>query len=772
MASSDFSDKTRFLSIKTPLGPDKLLVLSYKAKESISSLFEYSIDLACARSELPNLDSIIGEKATLTINAQEQNSSEYGAKRFANGIINNISELGRLVITEDQTEFDYVKLKVNLVPCLWPLNLGSSFRIFQDKALPDIIELILKENGISLFRMNLRTAYKKLSYSVQFGESDFSYLSRLMESGGIYYYFEHLSDDHTLVFCDEKSSHAYLSSAHTLPLVQDGQMAARAMGITRWQDQHTLTANRYSSASYNFEAPNTQLSGSLDTTIKVGGGSNVEVYDYFDGMAVRNDIDDNNKIRMEAIEAGSRRVTFKSKCAHLQVGAVFTLSAHYRPDQNGDYLLLDAEHEGRNNGYGVFGIEDSVGFESVATCISTKVQYREVFKTAKPKVYGVQTATVVGPENEEIYTDKYGRIKVQFHWDREGQKNENSSCWIRVSQLVASNLHGAQFLPRTGQEVLVSFLNGDPDYPIVSGAIYNAQKMPPYPLPANKTRSGLKTRSSKDGGVDNANELYFEDKQGEEDIYFQAEKDFHRVVKNDDDLKVGKDQTIEVKGNRTEKVEEGDENITIEKGSRSVSIETGDDSLKMSKGNHLIEIEKGNQTIAIEKGSRSTSIESGNDTLNLNKGSQTTTIYKDYKLEVKEGSYSINVDKGSRTVTTFGADTLKVTKGNRVVGLDAGNYEIKVLKGNHSTSVDLGKITSKATDGIELSVGANSIKIDNTGITLKGANLTLDGSGAITLKSGGSISIQGSMIQVTGQATTEIKSSGIVVVQGALVNIG
>ena len=772
MASSDFSDKGRFLNLDTPLGVDKLLVLSYKAKETMSCLFEYSINLACARNELPSLPSIIGQNATLTINAQDESGSQYGAKRFANGIITNISELGRLIITEDKTEFDFVKLQITIKPSICSLALGNSFKIFQDKTVPDIIEAVLKQRGITLFKMNLRGTYSKLNYSVQFGESDFSYLSRLMEKEGIYFYFEHSEDKHTLVLCDEKNSHTFLNSNHNLPLIRDAQKAARAMGINVWRDKYSLTANRYSSASYNFEAPNTQLSGSLDTTISTGSALTAEVYDYFDGMSVRSDIDAINKVRMESIEAGSRRVVFESECAHLQVGALFTLSDHYRKDQNGDYLLVGVTHEGRNGGYGVFGNDDSVGFDSVATCISTKVQFRENTKTAKPKVYGVQTATVVGPQNEEIYTDKYGRIKVQFHWDRDGQKNENSSCWMRVSQSVASNLYGAQFLPRTGQEVLVDFLNGDPDYPIVSGAIYNAQKMPPYSLPENKTRSGIKTRSSKDGGVDNANELYFEDKKGDEAVYFQAEKDFSRVVKHDDSLTVGNDQTIEIKKNRTEKITEGDEKLTIEKGVRTVSIESGNDSLKLGKGDRIMEIESGDQIDKVDKGNRTTTIGAGNDTLKINKGGQTTTIEKDFKIEVKEGSHLLNVDKGGRTVSTFGNDTLKVTKGNRVVSLEAGNYEVKLIKGNHSTTVDLGKLTTKATGGIELSVGANSIKIDESGITLKGVNLTLDGSAAITLKSAGSVNIQGSLVQVSGEATTEIKAAGVVTVQGALVNIG
>jgi type VI secretion system secreted protein VgrG len=213
--------------------------------------------------------------------------------------------------------------------------------------------------------------------------------------------------------------------------------------------------------------------------------------------------------------------------------------------------------------------------------------------TPEPTVQGPQTAIVVGPKGEEIFTDKFGRVKVQFHWDRIGKKDDNSSCWVRVAQPWAGKNWGAIFIPRIGQEVVVDFLEGDPDQPIIIGSVYNALQMPPYDLPANKTQSGLKTRSTKNSGSANFNELRFEDKRESEDIYFHAEKDFHRVVEHDDDLQVGNDQTIVIQNNRTENVKKGDETITIEKGNRETTIKVGNETLTISTGNQTTKISLG-----------------------------------------------------------------------------------------------------------------------------------------------------------------------------------
>ncbi len=295
---------------------------------------------------------------------------------------------------------------------------------------------------------------------------------------------------------------------------------------------------------------------------------------------------------------------------------------------------------------------------------------------------GTQTAVVVGPSGEEIFTDKYGRVKVQFFWDRQGKKNADSSCWIRVGTLWAGKQWGAIHIPRIGQEVIVAFEEGDPDQPIIVGSVYNADQMPPYNLPDNKTQSGLKSRSSLKGGTDDFNQLRLEDKKGSEEIYFHAQKDFNRVVENNDTLKVGSSkaddgsQTVEVWKDRTETVKTGNEKITIEKGNRTVTLNTGNDLHQMKQG-------------------------------------------------------------------------------NRDVKIDMGNDSLKISMGNHTTKLDLGKSETEAMQSIELKVGGNSIKIDQTGVTIKGIMVSIEGQAMLdakapmtTVKGDGMLTLKGGITMI------------------------
>jgi type VI secretion system secreted protein VgrG len=299
---------------------------------------------------------------------------------------------------------------------------------------------------------------------------------------------------------------------------------------------------------------------------------------------------------MEEEEAGYEVVTGSSEIQEFTPGGKFTVKAHEIQSEVGkSFVLTSVSHTGTD--YTYFNDERTPQYSNLFSAIPDSRAFRPARLTPKPLVQGPQTAVVVGPSGEEIYTDKYGRIKVQFFWDRVGAKDEKSSCWIRVAEALAGKNWGSIFTPRIGHEVVVEFLEGDPDRPLIIGTVYNDSMMPPYTLPDNKTQSGLKTRSSKGGGSDNFNELRFEDLKGSEDIFFHAEKDFHREVEHDDDLKVGNDQTITIKNNRTEEVTQGNEKITIKQGDRDVIIEMGNESL---------EIKMGNQTTKLDLGASST----------------------------------------------------------------------------------------------------------------------------------------------------------------------
>jgi type VI secretion system secreted protein VgrG len=306
---------------------------------------------------------------------------------------------------------------------------------------------------------------------------------------------------------------------------------------------------------------------------------------------------------------------------------------------NAPYVLTDIEHNAHTTSFGTSkgAMEDH--YSNSFRCIPAPVHFRPPRLTPHPSVAGPQPAVVVGPSGEEIYVDKYGRIKVQFFWDRQGKKDENSSCWVRVSQLWAGKNWGAIFTPRIGQEVMVDFLEGDPDQPLVTGRVYNAEQMPPYALPANMTQSGIKTRSSKNGGSDNFNELRFEDKKGSEEVYFHAEKDMNRVVENNDTLKVGNDQTIEIKNNRTETVTTGNESVTIKTGNRLVEVSQGNDDHKIKMGNRGVEISMGNDSLKISM---------GNQTTKLDLGASSTEAMQSITLRV--GQSSIKIDQMGVTI--------------------------------------------------------------------------------------------------------------------------
>jgi type VI secretion system secreted protein VgrG len=307
---------------------------------------------------------------------------------------------------------------------------------------------------------------------------------------------------------------------------------------------------------------------------------------------------------------------------------------------------------------------------------------------------------VVGQQGDEIFTDKYGRVKVQFPWDREGKKDANSSCWVRVGSVWAGKQWGGIHIPRVGQEVLVAFQEGDPDQPIIMGGVYNAEQMPPYALPDNKTQSGIKTRSTLKGGTDNFNELRFEDKKDSEEIYFHAEKDFNRVVENNDTLKVGSDkakdgsQTIEVWKDRTETVKTGNELVTISKGNRTVNVDKGNDEHHVKTGNRTVDVDQGN-------------------------------------------------------------DSHNIKQGNRAVVISMGNDSLAIKMGNQTTKLDMGASNTEAMQSITLKVGQNSITIDQMGVTIKGMMVTVEGQVQTQVK--------GLMTQVQGSAMTQI-SGGITMI--------
>jgi type VI secretion system secreted protein VgrG len=439
-----------------------------------------------------------------------------------------------------------------------------------------------------------------LPYCVQYRETDFDFVCRLLEEAGIYFYFTHEADKHTMVLADSYGAHQAIPG-------YDGLKFARAAHGGTWADESVsswtaggeIASSKVVLQDFDFEKTSNCLSGGLLASANVAAGFSQAAYERFDypgDYTVSGAGNALARARIESLHGQCERIDADTNARGLYPGGLFTLTDHPRDDQNRDYLVTFARYELVGNQYE----SGSGGFECRCRigAIGKEHPYRPLPVTVRPVVRGPQTAMVVGKAGEEIWTDKYGRIKVQFHWDRVGASDEKSSCWVRVAQGWAGKGWGAMSLPRIGMEVVVSFLEGDPDRPLVTGCLYNSDAMPPYELPADQTKSTVKSRSSKQG--EGFNELRFEDKKGSEEVFMHAERDFLRVVKNNDALKVGfetadkGDQTIDIKNDQLLTIGH-DQTVKID-GKQAVKVAT---TIVIEAGTS-IELKVGGSSIKIE----------------------------------------------------------------------------------------------------------------------------------------------------------------------------
>jgi type VI secretion system secreted protein VgrG len=577
---STYTQEDRLFKIDTPLGEDVLLLRGFKGREGLSQLFSFELDLLSENSSI-SFSDIVGKNVTISLKQSD------GSYRYLNGIL---SRFAQSAIEEEFTSY-----RAEMVPWLWFLTRNADCRIFQNKSIPDILTQVFSDLGFNDYANLLQGSYDPREYCVQYRESDFDFVSRLMEEYGIFYFFKHERGKHMLVLADASTAHSSCpgqSSVRYVTVAGGPQKDA----ITGWQIEQRLRTGKYSLEDYNFQTPSTNLMASEPTVYEVGGNRKFEIYDYPGEYLTKGAGQSLAKIRMQEEEAEHLVAYGTSQCRGLVSGYKFTLEEHPRKDLNTDYVLTEIQHTAMTEAYGTSKSPEKDSYSNTFRCIPLSVPFRPLRVTPRPTVKGPQTAVVVGPSGEEIYTDKYGRVKVQFFWDRLGKKNENSTCWVRVSQVWAGKTWGALFLPRIGQEVIVDFLEADPDQPIITGRVYNAEQMPPGTLPDNQNISGFRSRSTKGGGEHDANVLTFDDTQGSEVFYMRAQKDMAVRVENNDDLKVFNDQTITIHNNRTEVVEQGNEKITIQQGNRDVIISMGNDSLKISMGNQSTKLDLGAST--------------------------------------------------------------------------------------------------------------------------------------------------------------------------------
>jgi len=618
---SGFTQERRFLKLTTPLGPDTLLIDSFTISERLSENFEIEIDALAELSKRVDPSKLLGQSVTIAVGLDADSEKA----RYFNGIVRELN------VGTDSDRFRGFRL--HLVPTLWLSTLSQNFRVFEKKTALDILKQILSDYGITP-TIRLTKTYTKWDLCTQYKETDFHFMSRLMEHEGIFYFFEHSNGSHTLVLGDTPQAFQTCpqqSSFNYAPEIGPGD----SDWIGDWGAAHHLRTGSYRLWDWHHENAN-RFEAAEQTATAVADNTSYKISDYtgyyspkFNAISSVSNVPkegaSQTKLRMEEVETENPLYRAAGSLRALSVGQRFNVTGG---SAAGEYVATTAEHSGRQFPPYVYGdAEVPLTYNTNVTCMKFGAVYRPARIHRKPVVQGPQTAIVTHRP------DKYGRVRVKYHWGNP----LGVSAWVRVVQKWAGPQYGAVFIPRPDHEVVIEFIDGDPDQPIITGCVYSATNMPPYTLPDNFTQSGVKTRSltqGGDGGSEEFNELRFEDKQGSEDIYFHAQKDFHRVVENDDDLKVGHDQTIEIKNNRTETVKDGNEKVTIETGNREVYVNKGNDKHQIKMGNRECIIDMGNDNLTIKMGNQITKI-------NLGK-SETEAMQS---IELKVGQSSLKLDQ-------------------------------------------------------------------------------------------------------------------------------
>jgi type VI secretion system secreted protein VgrG len=540
-AMDTWTQDGRLIAVETPLGKDKLLLTSLVGEETISSLFAYEVEML-SEDHAIQPEGLIGRDVKIII------TSEDGRTRPIHGMIAQFRSgplAGR----------GLRQYSAQVVPWLWYLGHSSDCRIFQNLNVPDILEQVFKTFGFADYQLSVaRGDYPKLEFCVQYRETALNFVSRLMEEVGIFYFFVHEKERHLLVIADRNVSFNALPD----PQLTYAPGNPESGPVTRWEHVYNFRPGRWSQKDFNFETPSTDLTTTEKTVLKLRNAQAFERFDY-PGLYTEKSLGTKLTRRlMEAEEAAYHAVLGASDYPFLDVGGKFTLAGHPCETDSTAYVVRRVRHEATNTSYLNQSGEPS-HYRNTFEAVPQDVQFRPLRMTERPFVHGPQTAIVVGPPGEKIFTDKHGRVRVQFHWDRYGKHDDKSSCWIRVSNSWAGRNWGAVNLPHVGHEVVVSFLEGDPDRPLVTGRVYNGENTTAMGMPDNKTQSAMRDHSG--------NEIVMEGKSGSEDIRLNATKDTNVVVTHD------YNETVKT-GNRTIAIQTGTHTETI-KGNTSIAVATG-----------------------------------------------------------------------------------------------------------------------------------------------------------------------------------------------------
>ena len=750
---------------------DPFVVLQFEGHEGMSQLFEYDVIFA---SEDAGIDfaSVVRKKATLTVHALDSTEPQ-----VVHGVVSRFEQC------EPHTR--WTRYRVTIVPRAWLLLHRSNNRIFQDLTAPQIVQKVLEGAGLTSgtdFKLSLQGTYLSREYCVQYRESDWDFVSRLLEEEGIFYYFDPSGDGDLVVFADRPSAIAPIPGDATMQFrPEQGAKGAAALNehVSRFQVSEQIRSGKVTLRDWNFEKPalllNSEAEGAssaIDTSL--------EVYDYPGEYVAPADGDALSKLRLDELLASRSIATGASRCTRFRPGYSFTLSEYPRDSFNASYLLTRVEYWGTAPNARQAGEEgETTVYGNSFEVIPAAVVFRPFRVTRRPQIHGVQTAIVVGPAGEEIYTDQYGRVKVQFHWDRLGKKDDKSSCWVRVAQIWASAGFGGMFLPRINDEVVVTFLEGDPDRPLIVGCVYHGTNVPPYSLPSEKTKSTIKSNTSPGGG--GSNELRFEDKKGSEEVFLHAQKDWTIGVENDKNQTVGHDETLQVGNDRTKTVKH-DQTATVE---HDDTFTVKNDQTGTVEHDQSLTV-KNNRSVTVQ--ADHTETVQGNQSVSITKA-QTVTISDKQEISVdKTRSLTVTGDvtetfKAKLTLSVTGdvSESLSAKRTVSVSGDDSetiGGKQAVTISGDATESVS-GKKSMTVTGNVTITSGSSTVTIKPSGeITISGVQITIDASGPLKLhgatvdiKSDGPMTVKAPVVSGNADATNTVKGA-MVVLDGQMVSVG
>ena len=645
-----YTQAARAVTVSTPFGANDLLVDALDGQEGLSEPFRFTLTL---RSGNPGLDpaDIVGQNIAITV------QTPGGPKRYLHGLCSRFAHSG--------FDRDFATYEALVEPRLSLLRLSQDRRIFQAQSVDAIVKSVLQQGQVA-FSAKLSQTYAALEYCVQYDESDFDFISRLMEQAGIFYYFTYAASGHTMVLADANSAFADCANAASLRFFPPSSESQPLDAVTRFEREKRLALKQATADDYDFQKPSTSLAGSHAASAGAG-----QFYEFATGHASVSAGAARACVRVEADQVQSQILRGQSYAYALAAGTRFTLTDHFVSALNTAYVLQRVQHRARDDGY-----------VSAFEAFPASVNFRPLLKTPLPRAHGCETARVVGPSGEEIWTDKFGRIKVQFPWDRQGKGDDQSSTWIRVAQSAAGNGFGVLVLPRVGQEVVVSYLQGDPQRPLVTGCVYNGENAPPVDLPGAQTQTVLRTRSSKQGQA--GNELRLEDKKDAELFYLHAQKDMSVEIEN------ALSTTLK-KGGQTHVLEEGDRSLELKKGKESHTI-------------------KGTRTVDV-----------GDDETHTSRAAFHHTVSGDYELKV-DGKLTITVG-GALTIKTS-ADGLLQT--GTALTLKSGT-DLNTQAGTNLSAKAGAKMLQQAAVQVDIAAPVINSKSDATQTVEAGAVLTLKG---------------------------------------------